>query len=115
MSDRLGLDRPALQRGFEFLQCCDNLSLVVCSGYDAPRDLRHTHPDRSGQRHAIRCTPVNPALYTPDPWISDRAEIVLEIPYRSPAKAVCGTPAAFQSAWNQAPVKRHRLTLRPTR
>ncbi|CAM2787713.1 DUF3891 family protein [Rariglobus hedericola] len=112
---QLGLDQSALQRGFEFLQCCDNLSLIVCSGYDVPRDLRHTHPDRSGQRHAIRCTPVNPALYTLDPWISDRPEIVLEIPYRSLAKSACGTLSAFQSAWNQAPLQRHRLMLRPAR
>lgn len=109
----LGLDHETRQRGFEFLQCCDNLSLIVCSGYDLPRDLRHTHPDRSGQRHAIRCTHVNSRLYTLDPWPCTQREIVLEIPYRSVAKSACMAANIFQAAWRNAPLQTHTLILRP--
>lgn len=107
------IDDATLRRGFEFLQCCDNLSLIVCSGYDLPRDLRHTHPDRSGQRHAIRCTRVNPRLYTLDPWPGLRREIVLDIPYRSIAKADCIDSKTFQAAWRRATLHAHTLILRP--
>ena len=109
----LGLDAATLRRGFEFLQCCDNLSLIVCSGYDQPRDLRHTHPDRAGRLHAIRCTHINPGLYTLAPWPSSLPEIVLEIPYRSVAKAACTSLTTFQSAWQNAPIQIHKLILRP--
>ena len=109
----LGLDAATLRRGFEFLQCCDNLSLIVCSGYDQPRDLRHTHPDRTGRLHAIRCTHINPGLYTLAPWPSSLPEIVLEIPYRSVAKAACTSLTTFQSAWQNAPIQIHKLILRP--
>lgn len=109
----LGLDPAKLQRGFEFLQCCDNLSLIVCSGYDVPRDLRHTHPDRTGKRHAIRCTHINPRLYTLDPWPGLRSEIVLDIPYRSIAKSECTSLKSFQAAWRNAPLHAHTLILRP--
>jgi hypothetical protein len=111
----VGFDPDEMQRGFEFLQCCDNLSLIVCSGYDLPRDLRHTHPDRSGRRHAIRCTYVNPRLYTLDPWPSTLPEIVLKIPYRSVAKTDCTTLTIFQNSWQNAPLQTHTLTLRPAR
>lgn len=112
-ADTLGLDEATLRRGFEFLQCCDNLSLIVCSGYDQPRDLRHTHPDREGRRHAIRCTYVNPRLYTLDPWPAARSEIVLDIPYRSIAKTECSSASAFNAAWRNAFLHAHTLVLRP--
>ncbi|MDF3056117.1 MAG: hypothetical protein K0R17_332 [Rariglobus sp.] len=109
----LGLDAATLQRGFEFLQCCDNLSLIVCSGYEVPRDLRHTHPDVSGRRHAIRCTRVNPRLYTLAPWPGLRSEIILDIPYRSIAKSECTTLKSFQTAWRNSTLHAHTLILRP--
>jgi hypothetical protein len=112
-SATLGLDAETRRRGFEFLQCCDNLSLIVCSGYDQPRDLRHTHPDRSGVRHAIRCSFVTPRLYTLDPWPAARSEIILDIPYRSIAKSECATPSAFKAAWRNSLLHVHTLILRP--
>lgn len=108
----LGLDSDTRSRAFEFLQCCDNLSLMVCSGYDEPRDLRHTHPDRDGVRHAIRCTGVTPKLYTLDPWPCSVPEVVLEIPYRSVAKSECLSEAMFKNAWHKAMPRIHTLTLR---
>ncbi|HEY9247939.1 MAG TPA: DUF3891 family protein [Rariglobus sp.] len=109
----LGLDEPELRRGFEFLQCCDNLSLIVCSGYAVPRDLRHTHPDRAGNRHALRCTCINPRLYTLAPWPSSLPEIILEIPYKTVAKSACETMNVFQAAYLAADVQVHKLVLRP--
>jgi hypothetical protein len=112
-ASRLGASPAALQRGFEFLQCCDNLSLIVCSSYDKPRDLRHTHPDRDGVRHAIRCTPAGPGAFTLDPWPLGPEELTLELPYRLVSKAAVTDLESYRRAYAAAPVQTARITLRP--
>ncbi|EIP98608.1 hypothetical protein OpiT1DRAFT_03068 [Opitutaceae bacterium TAV1] len=109
---RLGAAPEALLRGFEFLQCCDNLSLIVCSGYEQPRTLRHTHPDADGVRHTIRCAPAGADTYTLDPWPLAPDELELEIPCRQVPKAEATTTGAFRAAFAAAPVATRRVTLR---
>jgi hypothetical protein len=109
----LGASAEALQVGYEFLQCCDNLSLIVCSGYDLPRDLRHTHSDRRGVRHAIRCEPSGAGCYTLSPWPLAGDKLVLDIPYRMVAKAEAKTLETFRQAFSAAPVLIDKVTLLP--
>jgi len=111
-AQELGLDAPTLARGFEFLQCCDALSLIVCSGYDAPRDLRHAHPDRTGRRHAVRCTPKGENEYTLAPWPCAASAIELEVPYRAVPKSACTGVDAFRAAFHAAPVQARRVVVR---
>jgi Protein of unknown function (DUF3891) len=109
---RLGASAGELQRGFEFLQCCDNLSLIACSGYKQPRDLRHTHPDRDGVRHAIRCIPTGPGAYTLDPWPLAGDRLVLELSYRLVPKRAVTSLQSYRAAFAAAPVLTTRITLR---
>lgn len=109
---QLGLDMPTLVRGFEFLQCCDNLSLIVCSAYDTPRDLRHTHPDRVGARHAIRCLPAGENSYTLLPWPCAASSLVFEVPFRAVPKAACTSLESYRAALVAAPVQTKRIELR---
>lgn len=108
---RIGADPAALRRGFEFLQACDNLSLLVCSGFDQPRDLRHTHPDRSGNRHTLRCSPVGDAAWRIAPWPFGGDLLVVDVPYRKIARADCADLPRFRAAFAAAPVEFRRITL----
>jgi hypothetical protein len=110
---QIGVTAETLQRGFEFLQCCDNLSLIVCSSYDKPRDLRHTHPDRNGVRHAIRCTPCGSNVFTLDPWPLSGDELTLDLPYRLVSKTAANDLKSYRRAYAAAPAQIARITLRP--
>ncbi|MBE2214285.1 MAG: DUF3891 family protein [Opitutaceae bacterium] len=107
-----GMDPATLRRGFEFLQCCDNLSLIVCSGYDGARDLRHRHPDREGRHHAIRCAPAGASGYTLTPWPCADGEIVLQVPFRAVPKSACTSVDAYRQAFHAAPIETRRVVLR---
>jgi hypothetical protein len=109
----LGAQPAQLLRGFEFLQCCDNLSLIVCSRYDQPRDLRFAQPDIHGQRHPIRCTPVSTDTYTLSPWPLASPELVLTLPFRAVPKTATTSLAAFREAFTAAPLEHLAITLRP--
>ncbi len=110
---RLGASSHALQVGYEFLQCCDNLSLIVCSGYDQARDLRHTHSDRRGVRHAIHCEPAGSGCYTLSPWPLSGVKLVLDLPYRMVAKTEAKTLESLRHAFSVAPVLVDKVTLLP--
>ena len=101
---RVGASAEALRRGFEFLQCCDNLSLIACSGYDQPRDLRHTHPDKHGRRHAINCRPAGPGAYALSPWPLSVSEVKLPLRHREIPKTAALDAGAFAKAFADAPV-----------
>ena len=58
----------ALQRGFEFLQACDSLSLILCVAYSEALPLRHRHPDTAGELIQIGCMPLGPGHYRVTPW-----------------------------------------------
>ncbi len=57
-----------LQKGFEFLQACDSLSLICCVRYDTTLPLRHKHPDHSGNLHEIVCEPKGSDCYELTPY-----------------------------------------------
>ena len=101
-----------MQRGFEFLQCCDNLSLIVCSGYDADRELRHRHPDRDGNLHALTSSMVAPATWRISPWPFRESEVRLELPVRILSKASFGDLESYRTAFAGADVEIRVITLR---
>ncbi len=109
----IGASDAELVRGFEFLQCCDNLSLIVCSNYSEPRDLRHTHPDHSGRRHAIRCTHVAPFTYALSPWPLGPDRLELDLPCREIPKDAVTSLEAYREAFAAAPVQTLKITLIP--
>lgn len=92
-----------LRRAFEFLQFCDNLSLLVCVGYDQPRPVRHTHPDATGERRTITCTPLGDSVFRLDPWPFDAAELTFAVPSRRVPASACADLAAFRAAYSAAP------------
>lgn len=93
-----------LQRAFEFLQFCDNLSLIVCVRYPQPRTLRHTHPRRDGERVNLLCTPLGDDVYQISPWPFDRDELQLTVPARRVPGAQFASEADFRAAYAAAPV-----------
>lgn len=94
---------PALlRRAFEFLQACDNLSLLVCCCYDQARPLRHRHPDTAGELRTIEVTPLGGARYRLAPWPFDQAELHFEVPARRVPAAACADLAAFRAAYAAA-------------
>lgn len=111
ISQRLHASPGELQRGFEFLQCCDNLSLITCSGYDLPRELRHTHPDRDGKRHALLCSLVSESTWRIAPWPFKTSHLTFSIPYREIATSDCINPDAYQTAFAAAAYKTRKVTL----
>ncbi len=109
--ERLGLDPAALQRGFEFLQACDNLSLIACSGFDAPRALRHLHPDRTGQRHELHCHPHGDGTFSITPWPFGETTLRFQLPFKQVAKTACHDLASFRAAFAAAPLQQQTVTL----
>ncbi len=97
-------DPRAMQRGFEFLQCCDNLSLIVCSGYDEPRELRHRHPDRAGDLHTLTCTPVAAHTWRIAPWPFVEPELSFTLPRRTLAKSAVTDLASYRAAFAAATI-----------
>ena len=108
---KIGAQAESLQRGFEFLQLCDNLSLIACSGYEEPITLRHTHPDRTGRRHGIRCTLLRPGVYHLAPWPFAADTVEFTIPVRHVNKNKLDTLETFRAAFKQAPVTHEHITL----
>ncbi len=98
-ADALGADPVALQRAFEFLQACDNLSLIACSGYAETRALRHTHPDRSGERHTLTCTPVAAGTWSVSPWPFREASHAFTVDRRRVPKSNCSSLETFRAAF----------------
>ena len=94
-----------LRRAFEFLQFCDNLSLLTCVRYDRPRPVRHTHPDSTGSRRIITCTPIAEATYRLDPWPFDQPALSFAVPARRIPTAACADLATFRAAYSAAPAE----------
>jgi hypothetical protein len=94
-----------LQRAFEFLQFCDNLSLLTCVRYDQPRPVRHAHPDATGARRTLTCPPVAEATFRLDPWPFDQPTLSFTVPARQVPSAACADLAAFRAVYTAAPVE----------
>lgn len=110
---KLGAKAEELQRGFEFLQCCDNLSLIVCSAYGSIRELRHTHPDVDGVRQRITCVPLGQNTYYVDPWPCRESKVVFSLPFRLVAKKDVTDLDSYRRAFHAATVKHLTITLIP--
>lgn len=108
---KLGLESSVLLRGFEFLQACDNLSLIACSGFDQPRALRHRHLDRNGERREILCTPLPSGGYTLAPWPFRATQLTFDLPVRRVAKNSFHNLATYRTAFDQAKVEVQSVSL----
>ena len=111
ISQRLHVPTSELQRAFEFLQCCDSLSLIVCSGYDLVRELRHQHPDRNGLRHTLTCTPHSPSTWEISPWPFKAAQLQFLFPYREIPTSRCESLELYESAFRSAPTLTRSINL----
>ena len=110
---RATLNVPAdqLQRGFEFLQCCDHLSLIACCGYDQPTVLRHAQPDRNGQRHSLSCRWVRPTTWAIDPWPFDEWVLNFEVPCRIIPRHACQSLEGFREVYHGSSTRTLLITL----
>jgi hypothetical protein len=110
-ASRLGADSAALQRGFEFLQCCDNLSLIACSGYDQAVNLRHAQPDTVGARHLLRCESIGASCWSIRPWPFAPGPLQFRLPYRTVPKASCRDTLSLRDAFAAARPETRLVTL----
>ena len=94
-----GFSGGTLQRGFEFLQACDNLSLIACSGLDNVAQLRHTHPGPDGTRVTLTCTPAGPGRWTVSPWPFTGRSHTFDLPYRKISGSRFATLADYRAAY----------------
>ncbi len=101
-----------LRRAFEFLQFCDNLSLLVCVGYEQVRPLRHAHPDADGAPRVLLCVPENAGVYRVEPWPFTVPVLDCAVPARRVSTADCGNLARFRAAVAAAPVESLAIRLR---
>ena len=76
------VEPAVLERAFEFLQVCDNLSLITCVRYPQPRALRHQHPRRDGTLVTLVCTPLGDDTYRISPYPFDTGELRVTVPCR---------------------------------
>ena len=100
-----------LQRAFEFLQFCDNLSLLTCVRYESARPLRHTHPDASGERRTLTCAPVDADTFRVSPWPFDAPSADFAVPVRRVPAAACADLATYRAAYAAAPVEQLAIRL----
>jgi hypothetical protein len=94
-----------LRRAFEFLQFCDNLSLLTCVRYDQPRPLRHTHPDVTGTLRTLTCTPLDDTTWRLAPWPFGRPSLAFTVPARAIPAAACAALPAYRAVCATAPVE----------
>jgi Protein of unknown function (DUF3891) len=105
-------DPSTLRRAFEFLQACDNLSLLTCVGYEQPRALRHQHADVTGTRHSIECLPVSERIYRLDPWPLGVPACEFSVPARHVSAEACVDLASYRAAYAAAPIFQVPIHLR---
>ena len=99
------------RRAFEFLQACDSLSLLACSRYPEPRDLRHRQPQRDGALATLRCTPLGDDTYRVAPYPFDADGFELSVPCRRVPGATFGSQEEFRTLYAAAPVASLRIRI----
>lgn len=99
------LDPLQLRRAFEFLQLCDNLSLMTCVGYPRSITLRHLHPRRDGSQVSLVCTPLSPTHYRVSPFPFGQDELHLKVAARRLAGGTFVDQTALRSAYASAPLE----------
>ena len=93
-----------LKRAFEFLQACDNLSLLACVRFPEASFLRHTHPQKDGTSTRIRCVPLGGNVYRIIPYPFDCDYLVFTVPSRVLSGLRWNTAQAFQAEYARAAV-----------
>ncbi|WP_309399050.1 DUF3891 family protein [Cerasicoccus maritimus] len=96
------LSETALRRGFEFLQACDSLSLLVGVDFVEPSQLRHAQPMRDGEKAIIKFTPQGNGVFELDPFPLDEVGLSFEIPYVRVPKTATVSLEAYQAAYRVA-------------
>jgi len=98
-------DPEKLRRGFEFLQACDSLSLMVCARQTKTAHLRHSHPRRDGSTVRFECAPLGGDAYRLTPFPFDKDVLTTEVPARRVAGDAFPDQEAFRSAFAAAPIE----------
>ncbi len=98
-SDPVYASEDTLATGFRFLQCCDSLSLMVCTDFPHDLPLRHAQPTAGGKALELRYEPLSGNRYRVAPW-PFREEETLD--YEIPALRVKGNHFADQPAFDVA-------------
>jgi hypothetical protein len=99
------------RRGFEFLQCCDNLSLIACSGLDRVTKLRHAHPDAEGVERELMCTPAGVSTWRVAPWPFGARRLEFDLPYREIGQKGFAGEEEYRAVFASAPVRSMKITL----
>lgn len=108
---REGFSAEMLKRGFEFLQCCDNLSLIACAALDRVAKLRHAHPDTDGVARELTCTPAGPGAWRVSPWPFTGRRLEFDLPYRVLDRKTFADEADYRAAFGAAPVRTTRVVI----
>lgn len=109
---REGFSAEMLARGFEFLQCCDNLSLIACSGLDKTTTLRHSHVDSDGRRRELVCEPTAEGEWKVSPWPFARERMEFDLPYRVLTRKKFSGEADYRAAVAAAETRTTRVVVR---
>ncbi|TAG27786.1 MAG: DUF3891 family protein [Verrucomicrobia bacterium] len=110
-AERGGFSATMLKRGFEFLQCCDNLSLIACSGLDRVATLRHAQMDTAGIGRELVCAPAGPGTWTVTPWPFAAKRLEFDLPYRVIDRKTFVDEADYRAAFASAPVSTTRVVI----
>ena len=112
-SDLLVFEKDAqrIQENFQFLQACDNLSLLACVAYDVQADLLHPLALNGGGKSPVQVIPVGARRFRLDPWPFAKPELKFEFPARAVKGHLFGSSAELERAFVAAPVKELTVTL----
>jgi len=102
-----------LQAGFEFLQACDSLSLLLCTDFPKTSALRHRHRRRDGTEVTIHYEPLGPGRVRIQPWPFAGSSLKVEIPCRRVPGHTFRDLEAFRAAYRAAPLESWVVMLVP--
>ncbi len=107
------LGEAALRRGFEFLQACDSLSLILCVAYPEPIALRHTHQRVDGVRVGLEAVPRGDDAWAVRPWPFREASLEVRLPFKRVAHGELRDLPTFRAAHARAPTEHRAIRLHP--
>lgn len=99
------------ERAFKFLQNCDYLSLLVCSGCQSEVQLHHEHPTTDGSSTAIQYKPIDNGRYSCDPWPFDTPELDIQIPCKHVSGKTFSSDSELTNKYADAETKQLAVTL----
>jgi hypothetical protein len=108
---RINAHQGAIERAFCHLQCCDNLSLIACAGYEQPRTLRHRHSDRAGSLRVFECVSPSPGIFKISPSPFREKHMTFSFQVRRLAGRTFHTVEAYRSALAATPFEARTVTL----